>query len=111
MTSDLFLSRHEKEWEQIKGDLVSLVDASSPAHQADKLELKTLADLNHTFAASVAGYAACRRLLNGLGGNVPVVEEDEPTFTTPPQDAFRADQPPSMPAPRLPKAPKKPKNK
>jgi hypothetical protein len=100
MTIDLFLSRHEKEWQQIRTDLIALVDKQNPAWQADKLDLKTMAESNATFTATIAGFAHARNFLTKIGEGLSQEPEETATFTTPPNEVNTPGAMPVMPAPK-----------
>ena len=118
MTNQLFLSRHSPEWGQLKDDLISLIDANSLAHEADKLPMAVTAEgrqtLNGVFTDRVAGFSACRRLLNNLLPLEAVVDPTEATFDPAeteehPENIFPAMPPPIRTIPEPPKP--KPKSR
>lgn len=108
MTTDRFLSRHGKEWEMLKGDLIDLLDSMSPAHDADNLPLAVTVEqstvLNVNFTYVLQGYAKARRLLNRLGGETEQLPVDEATFEKSTEEIFKEEHPnnpfPPMPAPK-----------
>lgn len=107
MNRDLFLSRHGKEWAQIKDDLLLLVEKESPAWDAYKLPLETMDKINVTFTATLAGFGKCRAILSNLGDGVQQEPEEPATFETAPEEIVGSNTLPKMPPPKKSKTKRK----
>lgn len=105
MNIELFLGRHGKTWPLIRPDLVALLDASSPAHDADKLPIPTGKEQSETinagFFSILSGYAKARRVISNLGGEEISTEPDDANFEKSHEQIFREENPvPPMPVPK-----------